>query len=77
MRNRSSPALTTKHRPENGGWCSAALMISVSFGMFTAVWKNMANECRRVIRQEEGEPSEREREGERKSGLVFTAQNND
>lgn len=39
-------------------------MMSVSFGMFTAVWQNVANECRVATMQEEGG---RERESESES----------
>lgn len=39
-------------------------MISVSFGMFTALWQNVANECRVATMQEEG-GEEKQRESER------------
>lgn len=43
-------------------------MISVSFGMFTALWQNVANECRVATMQEEGgRETESERERDRKS----------
>lgn len=35
-------------------------MISVSFGMFTAVWQYVANECRVATMQEEGRKRDRE-----------------
>lgn len=40
-------------------------MISVSFGMFTALWQNVANECRVATMQEGGEEKQRESERER------------
>lgn len=41
-------------------------MIAVSFGMFTAVWLYVTNECRVETMQEEGGKREREIERYRK-----------
>lgn len=45
-------------------------MISVSFGMFTALWQNVANECRVATMQEEGGKRNRERVSERDTERV-------
>lgn len=42
------------------GTGATLLMTSISFGMFTAAWPYVANECRVATRQEEGVKRERE-----------------
>lgn len=65
-----SASSTLKNQPktELPWYSSAPLMISVSFGMFTAVWQYVANECRVATMQEEGViESEREKKRDTES----------
>lgn len=50
----STSKLKNQRRTDLHWYSSAPLMISISFGMFTAVWQYVANECRVATMQEEG-----------------------
>lgn len=61
----ASSTLINQQKTEVHWYSSAPLMISVSFGMFTAVWQYVANECRVATMPEEGViESEREKKRE-------------
>lgn len=58
----SASTLRNQCKTDLHWYSSAPLMISVSFGMFTAVWQYVANECRVATMQEEGGERKRQRE---------------
>lgn len=60
----SASTLKNQQRTDLHWYSSALLMISISFGMFTAVWQYVANECRVATMQEEGGIQGRQRDTE-------------
>lgn len=76
----SASTLKNQRKTDLQGYSSAPLMIAVSFGMFTAVWLYVTNECRVATMQEEGGKRERETESWSEGGgewVVFIVQHAD